>query len=101
MDENETKAQEIEARIQEVNKEISTFKESMKQVKKLKERQPMNEQLKQLRTKKELLIREQAEYCKRVQEKMIEGLSNLLQKTDQTDEDELKKLARMVAHETS
>jgi ElaB/YqjD/DUF883 family membrane-anchored ribosome-binding protein len=101
MDENETKAQEIEARIQEVNKEISTLKESMKQVKKLKERQPMNEQLKQLRTKKELLIREQAEYCKRVQEKVIEELSNLLQKTDQTDEDELKKLARMVAHETS
>jgi ElaB/YqjD/DUF883 family membrane-anchored ribosome-binding protein len=100
MDENETKAQEIEARIQEVNKEISTLKESMKQVKKLKERQPLNEQLKQLRTKKELLIREQAEYCKRVQEKVIEKLSNLLQKTDQTDEDELKKLARMVAHES-
>lgn len=99
MDENEQKAQEIEKQIQAVNQQVSTLKEKMRQVKNLKERQPMNEELKQLRTQRELLVREQAKYCKLVEAKVALGVAALQDAKASNNQDELKRLAESVARE--
>ena len=99
MDENEQKVQELETQIRGVNQSISTLKESMKTTRSHADRQPMIENLKQLRTQKELLIREQSEYCKLVHETVALGVAAIQAAKEGNQKSELQKIKEEILHE--